>query len=93
MGVVAALRFLNQFRAGAGNYTSERGQWLDELSLNQIAAEIKGRRRKVRRRRPRFVSEWPSRLLFGLTRRRQLLVDNNHQLFPNFVVICPSFGL
>ena len=46
MGVVAALRFLNPFRAGAGNYTSERGQWLDELSLNQIAAEIKGRRRK-----------------------------------------------
>jgi hypothetical protein len=49
MGVAAALRFLNQFRAGAGNYTSERGQWLDELSLNQIAAEIKGRRRKGRR--------------------------------------------
>jgi hypothetical protein len=49
MGVVAALRFLNQFRAGAGNYTSERGQWLDELALNQIAAEIKGRRRKRRR--------------------------------------------
>ena len=47
MGVVAALRFLNQFRAGAGNYTSERGQWLDELSLHQIAAEIKGRRRKA----------------------------------------------
>ena len=47
MGVVAALRFLNQFRAG--NYTSERGQWLDELSLNQIAAEIKGRRRKALR--------------------------------------------
>ncbi len=42
MGVVAALRFLNQFRAG--NYTSG-GQWLDELSLNQIAAEIMGRRR------------------------------------------------
>jgi hypothetical protein len=26
MGVVAALPFLNQFRAGDGNYTSERGQ-------------------------------------------------------------------
>jgi hypothetical protein len=48
MGVVAALRFLNQFRAGTGNYTSERGQWLDELSLSQIAAEIKGRRRKAK---------------------------------------------
>jgi hypothetical protein len=48
MGVVVALRFLVQFRAGAGNYPSERGLWLDELSLNQIAAEIKGRRRKGR---------------------------------------------
>jgi hypothetical protein len=47
MGVVAALRFLNQFRAGSGNYTTDRTQWLDELSLKQIAAEIKRQRRKA----------------------------------------------
>lgn len=48
MGVVKAMRFLSQFR-GSGDYTKERGQWLDELSLEQIVAEIKGRRHKPRR--------------------------------------------
>ena len=44
MGVVDALRFLNQFRVGSGDYTSERGQWLDDLSLEQITAEIKAKK-------------------------------------------------
>ena len=51
MGVVKALRFLNQFRAGSGDYTKERGQWLDDLSLEQIVSEIKSQRRKSRRNR------------------------------------------
>lgn len=46
MGVVDAHRFLNQFRVGAGDYTAERGQWLDSLSLKDIVAEIKAKRRK-----------------------------------------------
>ncbi len=46
MGVVKAMRFLSQLRAGSGDYTKERRQWLDELSLEQIASEIKARRRK-----------------------------------------------
>jgi hypothetical protein len=49
MGVVDALRFLSQFRTGSGDYTKERGQWLDDLSLEQIASEIKTKRRKPRR--------------------------------------------
>jgi hypothetical protein len=49
MGVVDVLRFLSQFRAGAGDYTKERGQWLDELSLEDIASGIKAKRRKPRR--------------------------------------------
>jgi hypothetical protein len=48
MGVVSAMRFLNQFRAGAGDYTKERRQWLDDLSLEQIASAIKGRRKPRR---------------------------------------------
>jgi hypothetical protein len=48
MGVVD-VRFLSQFRAGAGDYTRERGQWLDGLSLKQIASGIKAKRRKPRR--------------------------------------------
>ncbi|HEY7330730.1 MAG TPA: hypothetical protein VH592_24025 [Gemmataceae bacterium] len=49
MGVVDALRFLSQFRAGSGDYTKERSQWLDDLSLDQIVSDIKAKRPKGRR--------------------------------------------
>ena len=49
MGVVDTQRFLNQFRVGSGDYTAERRQWLDDLSLEQIVAQIKAKRRKPRR--------------------------------------------
>jgi hypothetical protein len=42
-GVVDAHRFLSQFRFGVGDYTKEREQWLDDLSLEQIVSEIKRR--------------------------------------------------
>jgi len=51
MGVVDALRFLNQFRPGSGDYTKERGRWLDKLSLDRIVSEIKAGRKKRRIRR------------------------------------------
>jgi hypothetical protein len=51
MGVVDALRFLNQIRPGSGDYTKERGQWLDDLSLDQITTAIKLKRAKRRRSR------------------------------------------
>ena len=49
MGVVDTQRFLSQFRVRSGDYTAERRQWLDDLSLEQIVAEIKAKRRKPRR--------------------------------------------
>jgi hypothetical protein len=49
IGVVDTLRFLSQFRAGHGDYTKERGQWLDDLSLDEIVTEMKASRRKKRR--------------------------------------------
>ena len=49
LGVVDALRFLSQMRPGSGNYTNERGQWLDDLSLDQITSAIKSKRPKKRR--------------------------------------------
>jgi hypothetical protein len=49
LGIVDALRFLGQFQTGSGDYTAERGKWLDELSLEDVVSEIKGRRRKGRR--------------------------------------------
>lgn len=49
IGVVDTLRFLNQFRYGGGDYTKERGQWLDNLSLVEIVSKIEVHRRKKRR--------------------------------------------
>jgi hypothetical protein len=48
MGIVDALRFLNQFRPGSGDYTTERGRWLNELSLGQLVSGIKAARKKRR---------------------------------------------
>lgn len=49
MGVVDTLRFLSQFGTGVGDYTKERGQWLDNLTFDEIISEIKAKRRKPRR--------------------------------------------
>ncbi len=44
MGIADALRFLNQFSSGSGDYTNERDQRLGNLSLEQITSEIKAKR-------------------------------------------------
>ena len=46
MGITDALRFLSQFSSGSGDYTKERDQWLDDLSLQQIVSEIKAKRKE-----------------------------------------------
>jgi len=43
-GVVDTIRFLNQFRAGSGNYTMEREHLFEGMSVKDIVAEIKARR-------------------------------------------------
>lgn len=49
MSVVDTVRFLNQYRSGTGDYTKERRQWLDDLSLKDITSAIKAHKRKPRR--------------------------------------------
>lgn len=43
LGVVDTLRFLRQFRAGAGNYTEERDALERNLSVEEIFAEARRR--------------------------------------------------
>ena len=43
LGYADAVRFIRQFDKGSGNYTEERHQWLDKLSLDDILADIKQR--------------------------------------------------
>jgi hypothetical protein len=44
LGVADTLRFLNQFRAGSGDYTAEREQLYQEESVKSIIAGIKAQR-------------------------------------------------
>ena len=45
IGVVNTARFINQFTVGYGNYTAEREQLIGHLTVDEIVAEIKRKRR------------------------------------------------
>ncbi len=44
IGVVDTIRFLNQFRAGTGDYTTDRDKLFQDLSVEDIIGEIKAQR-------------------------------------------------
>lgn len=41
IGIVNTARFLNQFSTGYGNYTEEREDLFGEITVEEIAAQIK----------------------------------------------------
>ena len=43
LGYVDAIRFIHQFNDGSGDYTQERHQWLDPLTMDEILADIEQR--------------------------------------------------
>jgi hypothetical protein len=43
LGYADAIRFIRQYDNGSGDYTKERHQWLDSLTLNDIWADIQKR--------------------------------------------------
>ena len=45
LGTAGLFRFLRQFGLDAGDYSAERHEWLDKLSLEQILDQIKRNRR------------------------------------------------
>ena len=47
LGVIDAMRFLNQFRAGNGDYTAEREHLLKGETVKSIVAGIKAQRSGV----------------------------------------------
>lgn len=44
LGVVDAIRFLGQFRAGSGDYTTQRQVLFQDATVEELAAQIKARR-------------------------------------------------
>ncbi len=47
LGVVNTLRFLNQFTTGFGNYTEEREELFQDITLDEIVTDIKQARKSV----------------------------------------------
>jgi hypothetical protein len=47
IGIVDTIRFLNQFRAGAGDYTTDRDKLFEGLSVDDIVSEIKAQRKPI----------------------------------------------
>jgi hypothetical protein len=43
LGYTNAIRFIRQFDDGSGDYTAERHQWLDSLTMDEILADIEQR--------------------------------------------------
>jgi hypothetical protein len=41
LGPVGMIEFMRQFDSGYGDYTKERHNWLDTLSIEDISTEIK----------------------------------------------------
>ena len=44
LGIVDAMRFLGQFRAGSGDYTAQSQGFLQGATVQQLVAQIKARR-------------------------------------------------
>jgi hypothetical protein len=41
LGPIGMIEFMRQFDSGYGNYTKERHNWLDKLTIEEISDEIK----------------------------------------------------
>ena len=41
LGVIDAIRFIQHFHPGYGDYTKERHQWLDKLTMDDFLAEMR----------------------------------------------------
>ena len=47
LGPVGMVRFLQQFDTGSGDYSTERHEWLDSWTLEEIFAALEERRRRA----------------------------------------------
>jgi hypothetical protein len=47
LGIVDAIRFIHQYDSGSGDYTEERHQWLDKLSMEEILADLEKRQQTL----------------------------------------------
>lgn len=41
LGPVAMIRFLQQYETGTGDYSKDRHQWIDKITINDIAEKAR----------------------------------------------------
>jgi len=58
LGVVNTARFTDQPTSGGGNYTEERDQLVGHLTVDEIVAEIKRKRRNVRKAKRKTIQNF-----------------------------------
>ncbi len=46
MGIVGMIRFLRFYNKGKGDYTAERHEWQDKMSVEEVYARIQARRQE-----------------------------------------------
>jgi hypothetical protein len=51
IGPVNTARFLNQFTTGFGDYTAQRDELIGEPTVDELLAELRARRKKLRQPR------------------------------------------
>jgi hypothetical protein len=44
LGIVDAMRFIHQYDSGSGDYTKERHQWLDQLTIDDFHNYVRQKR-------------------------------------------------
>ncbi|MCL2068126.1 MAG: hypothetical protein FWG99_11775 [Treponema sp.] len=47
LGPIGMIEFMRQFDSGYGDYTKERYNWLDNLTVEEISNEIKNKRQSA----------------------------------------------
>jgi hypothetical protein len=47
LGPIGMVEFMHEFDSGYGDYTNERHNWLDNLSINEICDEINTAKKEV----------------------------------------------
>lgn len=44
LGPVGMIRFLQQYESGSGDYTKDRNQWLNDVSIDSVVEEISNKK-------------------------------------------------
>ena len=47
LGPVAMIRFLQQYEKGYGDYSKERHEWIDKISVSDIVEQVKNKRKRA----------------------------------------------